>query len=297
MAKRIVIAGGSGLVGRALESHFQTQDAVVTVLSREESSGNRVHWDGETTDGWLAAADGCDVIINLAGDNLATGVWTAVKKERIRASRVHSVQALARAVGQMANPPDLFLQASAIGFYGDRGNEDLDESSAGGSGFLAETCKQWEEALAERKAAATRVVVMRLGVVLDPAGGMVKKLLTPFKAFAGGHLGDGHQWLSWIHIQDVVGAVDFFVQNDTLSGIYNLTSPHPATAREFAKSLGPVLGRPSWLHLPAFAVKTLFGDLAREMLLAGQKVKPQRLLEAGYRFQFADMRQALEDLL
>jgi hypothetical protein len=297
MPKRIVIAGGTGLVGRALENCFQSAGDDVAVLTRGESSGNQVHWDGETTDGWLDRVDGCDVVVNLAGDNLAAGRWTAAKKQRIIDSRICSTKAVAAAIEQVKKKPRLLLQASAIGFYGDRGDEDLDENSALGHGFLADTCKKWEEALGKLETPDTRVVIMRLGVVLDRKGGIVKKLVGPFKGFVGGHLGSGSQWLSWIHIKDVVGAVEYFIHNENLAGIYNITSPYQATSREFSKCLGKVLRRPSWLHMPAFAARAIFGDMADQMLLAGQKVSPRRLLDAGYSFQFSDLNRALEDIL
>ena len=297
MPDKILIAGGTGLVGQALEGRFQSEGHEVTVLTRGQTSGNRVHWDGETTDGWLDRMEGCDVVVNLAGDNLAAGHWTTAKKQRILDSRIGSSKAVVTAVKQVENKPKLLLQASAIGFYGDRGDEDLDENAAMGRGFLADTCKKWEDALGKMETPDTRLVIMRLGVVLDRNGGIVKKLVGPFKGFVGGHLGSGSQWLSWIHIKDVVGAVEYFIRNENLAGIYNITSPYQATSREFSKCLGRVLRRPSWLHMPAFAARAVFGDMADQMLLAGQKVNARRLLDAGYPFQFSDLNRALEDIL
>jgi uncharacterized protein (TIGR01777 family) len=239
--------------------------------------------------------DGAYAIVNLAGAPIARR-WTASRKREILESRVDSTALLARTVEQLAHPPSVFISGSAIGIYGDRGDEALDEESAHGTGFLAQTAAAWENATAPARDAGIRVVLVRTGIVLSPRGGVLAKLLLPFRLGLGGRVGSGAQWMSWIALEDWVSAVTFALDAD-VRGPLNLVAPNPVPNAEFAATLGRVLGRPAILPIPACAIDVLFGEMGRTTLLASQRVHPRRLAESGFGFSFPTLEQALRNAL
>lgn len=283
--------------------HFIETDYDVVVLSRDPAraallpKGVKVaRWDGRSTGEWTKYVEGAGGIVNLAGENIAAGRWTESRKRKVLESRLRAGRAVTEAVRRADKKPKVVVQASAIGYYGDRGDEILSESSGPGEGYLAEVAVRWENATADVAAMGVRYVVIRTGVVLGLEGGFLPHFLLPFKFFSGGHQGSGKQWISWIHIRDEVGAIRFLLERVDLSGVFNLVAPSPVRSREFFKTLGEVMGRPSWLHIPGFVLRLAFGEMARELLLSGQRVMPERLLSAGYEFQFSRLRGALKDL-
>lgn len=298
--QKIVITGGTGFIGRELVSRLLQDGHTVTVLTRQpETTATRreiryVHWNPRQADNWYQALEGQDVLVNLAGSNIAGGLWTAARKRQILESRIQVGQALVAALQKTANPPHTLLQASGIGFYGSQGDTWLDESAAAGTGFLAEVARSWEAASAD--APVKRRIVLRIGVVLGH-GGFLPRVKIPFRFFVGGHLGSGRQWFSWIHLTDLISAMIFLMQPDQPAGIYNLSSPNPVTARNFYQTLGQTLHRPSWLHVPEFTLKLLLREMAEELLLPSQRAIPPRLLAAGFKFQFPEISDALHDLV
>jgi hypothetical protein len=235
--------------------------------------------------------------VHLAGENIAAGRWTVEKKARIRDSRVKGTKTLCEALAQLSQPPKVLVSASAIGYYGDRGAELLWENSALGTGFLAEVCQAWEEATRPAMEKGIRVVLLRIGVVLSPAGGALAKMLLPFKLGLGGIIGSGKQYMSWIALDDVVGTIDHVLITDTLQGPVNAVAPHPVTNSEFTKTLRRVLRRPTLFPMPAFAARLAFGEMADELLLASTRVEPKRLIATEYRFRYPELEDALRHLL
>lgn len=294
---RVLISGATGLVGSALTSFLSTGGHSPIGLTRSRDSFEGVHWDPEKGEIDADALEGFDAVVHLAGENVAGGRWTAARKRKIMESREKGTRLLTETLAKLKSPPKTFLCASAVGFYGPLEDEEVDESFRRGSGFLAEVCEAWEAACAPARAAGMRVANLRFGVVLSPAGGALAKMLPPFQMGAGGKVGDGRQWMSWIAIDDVVGAIHHALMHDDLSGPVNVTAPEPVTNAEFTKTLGGVLKRPTIFPLPAFVARLAFGELANEMLLAGQNVNPRRLVETGYRFRFPDLEPALRHVL
>ncbi|HSA92494.1 MAG TPA: TIGR01777 family oxidoreductase, partial [Terriglobales bacterium] len=236
-------------------------------------------------------------VLHLAGETI-TGRWSAAKKQRILESRAQGTQTLATALAQCQRKPRVLVSASAIGFYGDRGDEVLrEESPSGSSGFLPEVARAWEEATRPAAEAGIRVVNLRIGVVLSPRGGALKQMLPPFKLGLGGRLGSGGQYMSWIALEDLLGVIQFALAHDSLRGAVNAVAPNPVTNAEFTRTLGQVLHRPTIFPVPAFVVRTLFGQMGEELLLASQRVEPAALLASGYRFSHAELRNALEAML
>ncbi len=234
--------------------------------------------------------------MNLAGDNIGSGRWTAGKKRAIRESRIDAGRAVTAAVSAARAKPEIVLQASAIGWYGDRGDEKLAEDSARGEGFLPSVAREWEDSTAEVEDLGVRRVIVRTGVVLG-RGGMLERAVFPFRLFAGGIPGGGRPWFSWIHLRDAVRAIRFVIERKDASGVYNLTSPAPVRAAEFYRRLGGTLHRPVWMPVPAFALKIAFGEMARELMLSGQLVLPERLLEAGFDLSFRASNRRLRKFL
>lgn len=292
----VAITGATGLVGRALASALESARTSVIRLSRRSGPG-LVAWD--PTQGILnpQALDGLETIVHLAGENIAAGRWTAAQKRRIRDSRVEGTRNLVRSFERLASPPKVLVCASAIGFYGDRGDELLDEDSPAGTGFLAETCREWEAAASEAAVCGTRVVCTRFGVVLSKDGGALQKMLLQFKLGAGGRVGTGRQYWSWVALPDVVGAIRHALATASLSGAVNVVSPQPATNAEFTRALAKVLHRPALFPMPAAAARLALGEMADELLFASARVLPRRLEASGYRFQFSDLEAALRDAL
>jgi len=301
---KVVITGATGFIGSALCKELH-KDYQVIALSRDASRAAKsigdwakaVEWDGRTTGSWLGAANGALAIINLAGENIASGRWTESKKAGILHSRTDSTRAVIEAIKQMDKKPAVVIQASAIGYYGPRRDEQLDENSTPGKGFLANVCQRTESFAKQIEALGVRCVIIRTGVVLGRDGGAFEKLAKPFRFFLGGHLGSGRQWFSWIHLDDEVAAIKFLIENEDLKGAFNLTAPEPVTMKEFCKILGKVMHRPCWLNVPAFAARLALGEMAEEMLLSGQKVLPKRLLNTDFNFKYTNVKSALKDII
>ena len=300
MAKRIVITGATGFIGRALCRALHA-DYEVVALSRDAKKAvgivgdvaRVVEWDGRTTSGWSGEVVGAHAVVNLAGESVAAGRWSRSKKDTIRQSRLQSARAIIEAIDIARTRPAVLVQASAIGYYGSRADETLDEDATMGKGFLADVCRRVEAVAARSEALGVRHVVIRTGVVLGTDGGALPRLMAPFRFFLGGHVGSGRQWFSWISLQDEVRAIRFLIENGQAQGAFNLTAPEPVTMKVFCRTLGKVLGRPAWTAVPGPVVGLLAGEMAREVLLAGQKVVPKRLLEAGFAFEHPDARGAL----
>jgi len=243
-----------------------------------------------------AAVSGFDAVIHLAGESIV-GRWTDAKKAKIRDSRVAGTRNLAQALAQAKNKPQVFVCSSAVGYYGDRGEEVLNEKSAPGTGFLPDVCREWEAATQPAADAGIRTVQIRTGVVLSPFGGALAKMLTPFKMGVGGRIGDGRQWMSWIDVQDMVGAIHHILKADLLHGPVNMVAPKPVTNAEFTRTLASALSRPAIFPMPVFAVKLAFGEMGETVLLGSQRVEPAQLVTSGYPFRFAELRASLENVL
>lgn len=293
---RVLMTGSSGLLGSALFSSLKARGFAVTRLVRgRPSSEDQIFWNPARP----APADvvsGFDAVIHLAGETVM-GRWTAAKKAKIRDSRVAGTRNLVHGLVEAKDRPRLLISASAIGYYGDRGEESLREESAPGSGFLADVCREWEAASQPAADAGIRTAQIRTGVVLSADGGALKKMLLPFRMGLGGTLGSGRQWMSWIHIQDWLGGVHHILKNDLMQGPVNMVGPKPATNAEFTKTLAGVLSRPAIFPVPAFAAKLGFGQMGEEVLLASQRVEPAKLVTSGYPFQYTDLHKALEAVL
>jgi uncharacterized protein len=286
---KVLIAGASGLVGSALIPVLETEGVEVTRLVRSTARAGEIGWHPNQDEIDAGQLESFDAIINFAGENIAAGRWTDDQKKKIHDSRVNGTHLLAEAIAKLKKPPAVFLCASATGIYGDRGDETLDEQSESGGGFLAGVCREWEEATEPAIQASVRTVNLRFGPILAREGGMLAKLLTPFKMGMGGKVGSGKQYISWVAIDDAVEAIKLALQNESLRGPLNIVSPSPVTNEVFTKTLGHVLSRPTALAMPAFAVRLAFGEMADEMLLVSQRVIPKKLNDAGYEFQQPDL--------
>jgi hypothetical protein len=296
MNSRILVSGVSGPIGAALLPSLRTAGYSVVRLVRGPATGDeQIAWDPSKP---LApeTVSGFDAVIHLAGESIF-GRWTAAKKRKIRDSRVAGTLNLAQALAQAEERPKVFVCGSAIGYYGNRGDESLSEESSPGSGFLAEVCQQWEEATTPAVQADIRTAHLRTGIVLSTNGGALKAMLLPFKLGLGGRTGDGRQWMSWIDVQDMVGAIHHILKNDLIQGSVNMVAPKPVTNTEFAKTLASVLSRPAIFPMPAFAAKLAFGEMGEELLLGSQKVEPGKLISSGYPFRYRELRTSLEALL
>ncbi len=298
-ALRVAVTGSTGLVGSALVPFLTTGGHdVVRVLRRPPRAGETaVQWDPDADSIDAQGLEGLDAAVHLAGASVAGGRWTVESKARILDSRVRGTRLLAEALARRQRPPKTLISASAIGYYGDRGSEELREDSRPGSGFLAEVCREWEAATEPAEHAGIRVVHLRIGVVLSPAGGALASMLTPFRLGAGGRLGAGTQYMSWIAIDDVLGAILHVMHNPTLRGPVNAVSPAPVTNAEFTRVLARVLGRLAILPIPVSAVRLAFGEAADEVLLASARVEAAQLEASSYRFRYPDLKVALQYLL
>lgn len=295
---RIVVGGATGLVGGALCDLLAIEGHQVARLVRgTPKRAGDVRWDPDAGELAAGALDGADIVINLAGENVAGGRWTEDRKRRILESRTRSTGLLARAIAALETRPRAFVSASAVGFYGDRGDEELDETSSRGEGFLSGVCQAWEASTAPAEDAGVRTVHARFGVVLSPEGGALAKMLTPFRLGAGGPIGSGRQWMSVIDIEDVVRALSAVARGNSFRGAVNVVGPTPLRQADFARALGAALGRPAFVPLPAFAVKTALGEMGREMLLGSQRALPRALGAAGFAFRHPDAKSSLEAAL
>ena len=294
---KVLISGASGLIGTALTAALRGEGDTVVRLVRSEPGPDSEAWDPEAGTLDEHAFHGVDAVVHLAGANIAAGRWNAARKAQILESRVRGTRLLAGAMAALARKPATFLSASAIGFYGDRGDQLLDETSSRGQGFLADVCAQWEDAAAPAAAAGIRLVTLRTGIVLSRSGGALQKMLPPFRVGVGGPVGNGKQFMSWIAIADVVGAVIHLLHTNAVSGPVNLVAPAAVTNREFARTLGKVLRRPAVVSVPARALRIALGEMADEMLLASARVRPARLTESGYRYRYPELEAALRHVL
>jgi uncharacterized protein len=299
---RIAISGASGLIGSALRPHLESAGHEMSTLVRSQNvtEKNTILWkpcarpEEQPCD--PRQLDGHEVLIHLSGENVAGARWSATQKQRLRDSRLITTRNLLRVASQVKPPPRLLLCASAIGYYGDRGDELLTEDSGPGEGFLPEMCIAWEQAAQRGNALGMRVVNLRFGLVLSREGGLLKRMLLPFKLGVGGRLGSGRQYMSWIAIEDAVRAIEYTMMTDSLCGAVNITAPEPVTNAEFTHALGRALHRPTIFPVPGLAMKVLFGEMA-EAILAGARVKPAKLSAAGFEFQYSTLQRALEAML
>jgi len=294
----ILVTGATGLIGTALISLLtQNKNRVIRLVRKTQLAPGEIGWDpyAQTLD--IEPLEGLDAVVHLAGENIADGRWTAGKKLRIRESRIQGTRFLAQSLASLFDPPKVLVSVSAIGYYGDRGEELLDEESDPGKGFLADVCREWEAATAPAVMRGIRVVHPRLGIVLSTAGGALARMLPPFRLGIGGRIGSGRQFMSWITIEDLVGVLDYAIHNGSLHGPVNAVSPNPLTNQDFSIMLGRVLSKPSFLALPAFAARIAFGEMADALLLASARVLPTKLKESGYIFQFPEVEGALRHVL
>lgn len=280
---KILISGSSGLIGSALKVDLEGAGHEVAALPR--TFEDPIDFSG------------VDAVVHLAGESIATGRWTPAKKRRIRESRVKGTAQLAKQIAHSEKKPAVFICASAIGYYGDRADDNLDESSEIGTGFLPEVCKEWEDATRSAEEAGIRTVRLRTGMVLSNAGGALQKMITPFKLGGGGVLGSGRQYMSWISLDDEVAIIRYLINNPTINGSVNLVSPNPVTNKEFTKTLGKILRRPTILPIPSFAVRLLFGEMGDALLLSSTRVYPRKLLDSGYEFKHPSLDTALRNIL
>jgi uncharacterized protein (TIGR01777 family) len=294
---RILMSGASGLIGSALSSHLSTAGHIVTRLVRRDAREGEHRWDPGAGILDAEAFTGCDAVINLSGANIGDKRWTEQYKGELLSSRLQSTTLLATTMAGLDTKPSAFISGSAIGWYGDRGDERLDELSVAGTDFLSDLCQQWESATLPAEDAGIRTVHVRTGIVLSAHGGALKKQLPLFKLGLGGRFGNGHQWQSWISIDDELGAISHLLTTD-ICGAVNLTAPNPVTNSEFTATLAKVLHRPAVLPIPSFGPKMLFGgELVDALLLGGQRVSPTALQRSGYEFRHEALDVALRDLL
>lgn len=296
---KILITGGTGFIGRALISSLLAQTHQITVLSRSPEKVSSLFDDSATplkSLQTLIADDHFDVIINLAGAPIFDKRWTDNQKEKLRDSRIKLTEQLIAVIATMQQKPKLLISGSAIGYYGDQGDTELNEQSESQSDFSQQLCADWEQAALNAEQYGVRVCLMRTGLVLGANGGILQRMLLPFKLGLGGRLGNGQQWMSWIHINDWTAIAETMINNPNMSGAYNATAINPVSNQTFSRELGKALSRPACLPLPAFILKSLLGEMS-ELVLGSQKVLPQRLIEQGFKFQFNHLQNALTDIV
>lgn len=295
----VLVTGASGLVGSAVVAFLKSHGHEVSRLVRTSppSGSSDVFWDPARGTITTPALEGFDAVVHMAGENIATGRWSAAKKGRIYDSRVQGTCLLCEALAQLVKPPKVLVSASAIGYYGDRGDRIMTEDSRPGTDFLADVCREWEAATALAAECGIRVVSLRIGVVMTPAGGALHKMLTPFKLGGGGVIGNGQQYMSWVALDDVVGIVHHALTTESLQGPVNAVAPNPVTNHEFTKTLGRVLKRPTLFPMPGLAAKALFGEMAEALMLSSTRVDASRIGESGYTFQYPELDGALRHLL
>jgi len=295
------MTGASGLVGSALAAELQaaghTVNRFIRTSSNAAASAGDVTWNPETGEMNQAAAEGADAVINLAGASIGGGRWTAKRKALLRSSRVDLTEHLVAALAQLKSPPKVFVSASAIGYYGDRGEESLTEASPSGQDFLSQICRDWEAAAIKAEQSGIRTVITRFGIILSKKGGALPPMLTPFKLGAGGHIGSGKQWMSWIALDDAASAIRVAIANPAMRGPINLVAPNPARNAEFTQVLARVLHRPAILPAPAFTLRLILGEMADALLLSSQRVVPEKLTQQKFKFQYANLESALRRAL
>jgi len=303
-AVQIGITGATGLIGELLTRRLSEAGHDLVLFSRSLERGQSfspdskiVQWDALASPLPEGSLDGLDALVHLLGEGIANGRWTAARKKLIRDSRVKGTRSLVEELHRCQNGPRVLVSASAIGLYGNRGEESLDETSQTGKGFLPSVCKSWEQEASLAAEANVRTVLLRTGIVLSTRGGALAKMLLPFRLCFGGPLGPGNQWMSWIHLEDQIGLILHALERDEVEGPLNATAPNPVKNRAFSKALGRALGRPAITPTPGFVLKLMLGEMAQALLLEGQKVLPSRAIATGYRFRFPEIHLALQDLL
>lgn len=300
--KTVIITGGTGFIGTALSNELQNSGYKVIILTRSLVKSlntpdlQHIVWDNLTTNNWGYLANGAYAIINLAGDNIASTRWNKKKKQAILTSRLDAGKAVLQAISQASIKPKVLIQASAIGFYGDRDQEVLDENSHQGIGWLTSVARQWEDSTKQVEEMDVRRCVIRTAIVLGN-GGFLRNYILPFKYFFGCWMGSGLQWFSWIHLKDEIQAIKYLLENENLSGVFNLSAPNPVRNKEMSQWVGKALKKPCWFGFPAFLLRLVFGELADALMLASQRVQPKKLLDAGYKFQYEYIEWALLDAL
>ncbi|MFP6739754.1 MAG: TIGR01777 family oxidoreductase [Planctomycetota bacterium] len=303
---KIIVSGASGLVGSGLLPLLGDGQYEVSRLVRKQSDidggdmwsrRDLVPWDPVTGELDAAMLEGTEAVVHLAGENIAVGRWNNARKKKIRESRVDGTRLLCEKLAEIPTPPKVLICASAIGYYGHRGDESLTEESPVGEGFLPDLCREWEEATEAAAKAGIRVIRLRIGIVLSPRGGALKKMLVPFKMGAGGKVGDGRQYMSWISLDDLAAVIVHCIKDESISGAVNAVAPEPVTNKVFTKTLGKVLRRPTMFPLPAFAAKIIFGEMAEAMLLCSSRVVPKALADSGFEFAHPGLESALRHQL
>ena len=292
---KILITGASGLIGQALQKSFTEKGYEMLLASRKDPTDDKhIKWSIEDGFADPDKLEGVDVVVHLAGENVSGLRWTDEKKKAIRDSRVLGTRNVVDAISKLKAKPKTFIASSAIGFYGERGDEEVTESSAAGHNFLAGVSKEWEAESRRAEDAGIRTVLLRTGIVLSKDGGALGTMLMPFKLGVGGVVGSGKQWMSWISLDDEIAIINFAIENENIRGAVNAVAPNPVTNQEFTKTLGEVLYRPTFLPLPEFAVSMVFGEMGDALLLASTRVLPKRLEDAGFEFKYADLKSALK---
>lgn len=295
---KVVVAGGTGFIGSTLCDRLTEKGYSLVLLSQRPApphiASNRqwTTWDPDKNGSWEQVIDGANAVINLAGEPIPAKRWTTAQKEKIRASRVNATRALVAAIGKAKIKPEILLNASAIGYYGPRGDETVGEDTEPGKDFLSQVCVEWEREAQKAEGYGVRVVKLRTGIVLGKGGGALAKMVPPFKLFIGGPLGTGKQWVSWIHLEDEVGLIIHLLQKGDAAGAVNATAPSPVTMKELCRTMGKVLGRPSWAPVPSFALRLILGEMA-DVVLTGQRVLPAKAQQLGYNFKYTDLTEAL----
>ena len=295
---RILITGASGLIGTALQKSFEEKGYEMLLASRSEPKSERdIQWNADAgfADEDLLRLEGLDAVIHFAGESISALRWTDEKKKAIRDSRVHGTRTMIEAFARLEKKPKVFISASAIGFYGDRGDEEMTETNSVGDTFLSEVSKEWESESRRAEDMGIRTVLLRNGIVLSKDGGALATMMTPFKLGVGGVVGSGKQWMSWVSLDDAVGIVNYALENENLRGAVNVVSPNPVTNEEFTKTLGEVLYRPTFLPLPEFVVNLVFGEMGDALLIDSTRVVPKRLLDSGFKFRYPEIKSALEN--
>ncbi len=300
---KIILTGGTGFIGGAVLKELLEAGHSVSLLSRSERRSHSAAqknlrtfaWDGKNQGIWSSEVNGADAVINLAGEPIAQKRWTPAQKAVMLNSRIDAARAIVAAIEKADKKPAVLVNASAVGFYGNVDSDDVPESYPKGTGYLADTCAQWETEAREAEKLGVRVVLTRMGVVIDLGGGALEKFIPPFRFFFGGPLGSGKQWFPWVHREDAAGAILFALSHPNVFGPVNVAAPDPVTMRQFCDALGMAMRRPSWATVPAFALRILLGEMA-EMLIGGQCAIPKKLLDAGYKFRYPNLPEALEDI-
>jgi uncharacterized protein len=305
MPMKVVVAGGSGFLGSALVTHLASAGHDVVVLTRRPARGTsasrvrEVAWQPESSSPgaapgpWARELDGADAVVNLAGAGLADRRWTAARKALLRSSRLLSTRSLVAAMHAASPRPAVFVQGSAVGYYGTTADRTIDETSPPGTDFLATLCVDWEAESAPAESPGCRLVIVRTGVVLGPGGGALRPLRRLFALFLGGPIASGRQYMSWIHLADWVALVAWALENPSVAGVVNATAPHPVTNAEFSRALGRALHRPSWLPVPAFALRLAVGEVADVALITGQQVLPRKTMALGFSFRYPTVDEAM----